>query len=43
MTASPSDNGVLWSRRAPSPSAYRNNLIAAWGMTPIADKLRGES
>lgn len=39
MTAGPSDNGVLWSRRAPAPSAYRDNLIAAWGMTPIADKL----
>jgi len=23
MTAGPSDSGVLWSRRAPSPSAYR--------------------
>ncbi len=39
MTARPFDNGVIWSRRLPAPSAYRARMISAWGLGAIADKV----
>ena len=39
MTACASDNGVLWCRRVPAPSAYRNQIIAGQKLQTIADKI----
>jgi len=39
MSAKAAGPGILWSRRVPSPSVYRANMIKRWGIEPIADKV----
>lgn len=39
MSAKPVGPGILWSRRVPSPSLHRANMIKHWAIESIADKV----